>query len=84
MTKPPLVFGIAPPTEYDCKEGSDLSGFMILERDLGSLRVPPLVAFIMFTLGFLLGLLALHWRERDEADAELAKTGALTPATVQP
>jgi len=29
--------------------------------------VPPVVAFVMFSVLFALGLLALHWRERDEA-----------------
>ena len=81
---PAQVFGIAPSEEYECKEGSDLSGFMILERDLGSLRVPPLVAFIGSVLLFGLGLLGLHWREKDEKEAEAAKTGALVPATVKP
>lgn len=64
-----LPFGVAPP-EPECAapgtpEAAD-NGFIILERDLGSLRLPPLVAFIMSCILFGLGLLCLHWRERDE------------------
>ena len=38
----------------------------MLFRDLGSLRVPPFVAFFMSLILFVLGLLMLHWREQDE------------------
>jgi hypothetical protein len=76
---PNTPFGIAPPKNPPCKTGSDLSGVVILERDLGSVRVPPIVAFISSVLLFGLGLLALHWRERDEQEAEKAKQGSLTP-----
>ncbi len=69
-------FGLPPP-EPECNPQSDKQGFIILERDLGSLRVPPFVAFVMFTVLFGLGLLALHWREKDEAALQ-----ALRPAPV--
>lgn len=59
-------FGVPPP-DPECDPASDEQGFIVLERDLGSLRVPPVVAFVMFSVLFGLGLLALHWRERDEA-----------------
>ena len=62
------------------------------ERDLGSLRVPPFVAFLAFSLLFGLTLLALHWRERDlqeqaarvtgEADAITKAAAESTPETV--
>ena len=39
---------------------------VVFERDLGSLRVPPLVVFIASTILFGLSLLALHWRELEE------------------
>jgi hypothetical protein len=80
-----VPFGIAPEKDPPCKEGSDLSGFMVLERDLGSLRVPPMVAFFGSVLLFGLGLLGLHWRERDEQEAETATaaSGLLTPIPVQ-
>ena len=45
----------------------------MLSRDLGSLRVPPFVAFCMFSILFVLGLLMLHWREKDEMEAEAKK-----------
>jgi hypothetical protein len=66
----PLVpFGVAPPAP-ECKEGSDKSGFIVLKRDLGSLRVPAIVAWISSILLFGLGLLLLHWREKDERAAK--------------
>jgi hypothetical protein len=66
----PLVpFGVAPPPP-ECKVGSDKSGFIVLKRDLGSLRVPPIVAWISSILLFGLGLLLLHWREKDERAAK--------------
>ncbi|MFO7589279.1 MAG: hypothetical protein R6X23_00060, partial [Acidimicrobiia bacterium] len=40
---------------------------LVLQRDLGSLRVPPTVSLVSSILLFALGLLALHWREKDEA-----------------
>ena len=40
------------------------AGYVVLVRDLGSLRVPPFVAFVMSTILFGLGLLGLHWREK--------------------
>jgi hypothetical protein len=61
-----VPFGLPPP-EPTCDVSSDQQGYVVLERDLGSLRVPPFVAFLMFSVLFGLGLLALHWREKDEA-----------------
>ncbi len=66
-------FYVPPPLEPNCADTSDENaetGFMVLERDLGSIRVPPLVAFGSTTLLFILGLCLLHWRERDEQEAE--------------
>lgn len=60
-----VPFGVAPP-EPECVEDSEDNGFLVLRRDLGSLRVPPIVAFVASLLLFGLGLLALHWREKDE------------------
>ncbi len=45
---------------------------IVLERNLGSLRVPPLVVFIASSILFGLSLLGLHWRERDLEDAKAA------------
>jgi hypothetical protein len=75
-------FGVAPPKNPPCDTESDKNGYIVLERDLGSVRVPPMVAFGTSTLLFILGLLALHWRERDEQEAEkrAAAGGTLVPA----
>lgn len=70
------VFG-TPPPEPTC--ASDKRFFLVLERDLGSLRVPPIVAFVMSVLLFGLGLLGLHWREKDEMAA--AGGASLAPAS---
>src|SRR5262245_44521346 len=59
-----VPFGVAPP-DPECIADSENNGFLVLSRDLGSLRVPPIVAFISSVLLFCLGLLALHWREKD-------------------
>jgi hypothetical protein len=72
-----------PPPEPTCDRSSENQGFLVLERDLGSLRVPPFVAWISSILLFGVGLLALHWRERDEQEAAAMGTG-LTPAPVVP
>jgi hypothetical protein len=61
-------FGVPPP-EPECDPTSDKNGFMILERDLGQLRLPPILAFVSSSVLFGLGLLGLHWRERDEQEA---------------
>jgi hypothetical protein len=56
---------VLPPLPPECAPGGE-QGFVILQRDLGSLRVPPFVAFGMSVILFVLGLLMLHWREKDE------------------
>ena len=77
------TFGLAPPKNPPCSQADDAErAFLVLERDLGSVRVPPIVAFVGSLLLFGLGLLALHWRERDEQEAAKA-TGSLTPARVE-
>ena len=73
-------FGIAPSTNPPCESGT--TKWIVLERDLGSVRIPPVVAFCGSVLLFGLGLLALHWRERDEQEAE-KRTTVLTPARVE-
>ena len=65
---------------------------IVLERDLGSLRIPPLVVFIASSILFGLSLLGLHWRERDledakraaEAEAADAEAAKKSPATREP
>ena len=68
-------FGLPPlPPECSTAQGAKV-GYVVLHRDLGSLRVPPFVAFCMSLLLFGLGLLGLHWREKDEMALEAAKAG---------
>jgi hypothetical protein len=65
---------------------------LVLERDLGSLRVPPFVVFLASSILFGLSLLGLHWRERDledakaaaEAEAADAEAAKKTPAKREP
>jgi hypothetical protein len=75
---------VLPPIPPECDDGGK-TGFVILERDLGSLRVPPFVAFGMSLILFVLGLLMLHWREKDEharAAQREAEKSAPAPAPV--
>jgi len=71
-------FGL-PPLPPECDNSADaVSGYVVLFRDLGSLRFPPFVAFFISVILFGLGLLALHWREKDqnELEAEAAAKAA--------
>jgi hypothetical protein len=69
-------FGL-PPLPPQCDNSADaVSGYVVLYRDLGSLRVPAFVAFGMSLILFILGLLALHWRERDEQKLEEERAAA--------
>jgi hypothetical protein len=75
-------FGLPPPTPT-CDPTSSKNGFVVLQYEYGSLRIPPFVSFMAASILFTLGLLALHWREKDERAAEKAKAAAsqtLTPA----
>lgn len=66
-------FGL-PPLPPECDNSATATkGFVVLQRDLGSLRVPAFVAFFISLILFGLGLLALHWREKDEMELEQAK-----------
>jgi hypothetical protein len=69
-------FGL-PPLPPQCDNSADAkAGYVVLFRDLGSLRVPPFVAFGMSAILFILGLLGLHWRERDEQKLEEERAAA--------
>ena len=48
---------------------------LVLERDLGSLRVPPFVVFLASSILLALSLLAMQWRERDLQDAAARVAG---------
>jgi hypothetical protein len=70
---------VLPPLPPECAPGGQ-TGFVILSRNLGSLRVPAFVAFGMSSILFVLGLLMLHWRERDEMEQKAqAEKPAPTP-----
>jgi hypothetical protein len=71
---------VLPPLPPECDDGGR-TGFVILERDLGSLRVPAFVAFGMSLILFVLGLLLLHWREKDE-HTRVAEQTTPSPAPV--
>ena len=68
------AFGL-PPLPPECLQGGT-DGYVVLVRDLGSLRFPPFVVFVVSSILFVLGLLMLHWRERDEQEAEAAEQAA--------
>jgi len=68
-------FGLPPPTPV-CDPTSPKNGYVILSYNYGSLRFPPFVALVCSSILFALGLLALHWREKDERAAEKAKQAA--------
>jgi len=68
-------FGLPPPTPV-CDTTSAKNGYAIMSYNYGSLRFPPFVALVCSSILFVLGLLALHWREKDERAAEKAKKAA--------
>jgi len=72
---------VLPPIPPECKQGG-IQGYVVLQRDLGSLRVPPFVAFGMSLILFVLGLLMLHWRERDEMTVAEEQRPTPAPAPV--
>jgi hypothetical protein len=76
-----LPFGVPPPPPQ-CDTSSPKNGFVVLKREFGTLRLPPVVTFLLSVILFGLGLLALHWREKDERAAARATagTGSLTPS----
>jgi hypothetical protein len=78
-----VPYGAKPPVP---KCDGDARQLLVLRRDLGSLRVPPFVAFLAFSLLFGLTLLCLHWRERDlqEQAAKVAdEADAITKAAAE-
>jgi hypothetical protein len=76
-------FGVAPPAAQ-CDSSSAKNGYMVLERDLGTVRQPPMIAFLSAVILFILGLLGLHWYEKDRKAAKAATEAASRPAEVTP
>ena len=69
------TFGL-PPLPPECASGADAQrGFVVVKYDYGTLRLPPFVVIVITTILFGLGLLALHWREKDEMERARAEAG---------
>jgi hypothetical protein len=67
------TFGL-PPLPPECASGADAQrGFVVIKYDYGTLRLPPFVVLVITTILFLLGLLMLHWREKDLQAAKAAE-----------
>jgi len=77
------TFGL-PPLPPECASGADAQrGYVVATFDYGTLRLPPFVVFVIVSILFGLGLLMLHWREKDQHAAEAAaKAAAAGPAPV--
>ena len=74
------TFGL-PPLPPQCADAQ--RGFVVIKFDYGTLRLPPFVVLVISGLLFGLGLLALHWREKDEqAAAAEAEAKAAGPVAV--
>lgn len=72
-----VTFGLAPPAPI-C-DPAQPTEWVVLRYDYGSLRVPPIVAFVASILAFGLSLLGLHWYERDEREAREAEAAGPAP-----
>jgi hypothetical protein len=67
------TFGL-PPLPPQCANSD--RGYIVARYDYGTLRLPPFIVLVISTVLFGLGLLMLHWREKDELEAEEAKKRA--------
>jgi hypothetical protein len=80
-------FGVAPDEPTCAAEGTpnaEKNGFVILEFDLGDVRVPPMIAFISSVILFVLGLVMFGWYEKDRRAEQAARAEpAKTPARVR-
>jgi hypothetical protein len=82
-----VIFGTAPPEPECAPNGSaeaENSGFMVLEFNLGDVRLPPIIAFASSVLLFALGLLMLHWYEKDRKALAAASAAATAPTATTP
>jgi hypothetical protein len=79
-------FGVAPDAPECAEDGTPAAednGFVILEYNLGDVRLPPVIAWISSIILFVLGLVMFGWYEKDRraeraAQHESAKTPART------
>ena len=89
VAKYPETFGLVPDKPLCAATGTDEAkhnGFVVLEFNLGDVRVPPIVAFFSFTILFVLALLMLSWYEKDRkalAAAAAAASSATTPDRIR-
>lgn len=67
-----VPFGEAPPAP-ECDPAQPRINLVMI-RDLGSVRVPPLVVLIASSILFALTLLSLHWRELDMRELAAASS----------
>jgi len=66
------TFGL-PPLPPECASGADAQrGYIVAQYDYGTLRLPPFIVLVITGVLFGLGLLMLHWREKDEHEAKAA------------
>jgi uncharacterized membrane protein len=77
-------FGVAPDAPSCAAEGTanaKNNGFVVLEYNLGDVRLPPLIAFLSSVILFVLSLLMFGWYEKDKrAEAAARSESAKTPA----
>ena len=73
------TFGL-PPLPPQC--ANDKRGYIVATYDYGTLRLPPFFVIVITGVLFGLGLLLLHWREKDEMAAKAAEAGG--PVAVVP
>lgn len=82
---PDTVFGLPVPQPECAPDGTDAAknnGFVILEFNLGDVRLPPVVAFFSSIILFVLSLILFGWYEKDRrAEVAAAESApATTPA----
>lgn len=79
-------FGVAPDVPECAPNGADEAadnGYMVLEFNLGDVRLPPIIAFFSSIILFVLSLVMFGWYEKDrraEIAAESESESATTPA----
>jgi hypothetical protein len=74
---PTLDLGEVPDAE--CKPGAPHQ-FLVLQRDYGSIRLPPAMYLMGSILLFILSLLGLHWYEKDLRARRRAAAGSVLAA----
>jgi hypothetical protein len=83
----PIVFGTVPPAPQCAPNGSAEAadnGFVVLEFNLGDVRLPPIIAFSSSVILFALGLLMLHWYEKDRRTIAAAAASTTAPTSTTP